>query len=127
MDARITADENRATDFAARNGEARHNRATSWFSSMVAELWPIKGPAAVSQYTRCPDRTARAYASGDREPPASVLRDLLRGDEGYRVLTYVMCGFVPTWWLVIQQEHRVVEQLRALSPALRGIIDGIEA
>lgn len=123
MHPRITADEKPATFPAA---QVRHDRAKDhWFADLVKNLWPVKGPAAIEQYTRCPDRTARAYSSGDREPPASVLRDLLRGDEGYRVLTFVMSGYPVTWWIVIQHERAVYARLRELSPALQGIINDV--
>ena len=105
MNARVSIDGNNATSVAA---QVRHDSAKdSWFADLVKTLWPIKGSAALEQYTRCADRTARAYASGDREPSASVLRDLLRGDEGYRVLTWVMGDHKPTWWVVLQHERRL--------------------
>lgn len=128
MDARVTADETRATFVEAESGRSSgHIWPKIWFAQLVQELWPVKGAVAISQYAGCPDRTARNYQGGHSEPPASVLRDLLRGDEGYRVLTWIMCGFTPTWWLVIQRERAVHARLKALSPTLREIIDGIEA
>lgn len=124
MPMRITADENRAMDFAARCAAPRHDCASnSSFADLVEDVFEIKGPAALTQYAGCPDRTARAYSSGDRNPPWTVLRDLLRGDEGYPVLKFVMHDATCTWWLVIQHERAVYARLKDLSPALRGIID----
>lgn len=57
-----------------------------WFALMAKRVWPIKANAAIMQFAKCADRTARAYTSADRIPSATVLRDLLGGDEGGRVL-----------------------------------------
>lgn len=104
---------------AATNAEATCGRETGtivpekiWFALLVKTLWPVKAAIAIEQYARCPDRTARAYTSGDREPPASVLRDLLRGDEGFRVLSQLLDGFPVTWWIVIQRERKLAALAR---------------
>lgn len=128
MDARVSIDADRATSALAQSGRDGGTIVpTSWFACLVKDLWPRKPAVALEQYAGLPDRTARAYTNGDREPSASVLRDLLRGNEGYRVLVWIMAGFTPTWWLVVQHERAVYARLKELSPALRGIIDGIEA
>lgn len=124
MDARIAADEARATFIEAGTGQPSGQIwPKNWFADLVQALWPVKGAVAIAQYAGCPDRTARNYQGGHSEPPASVLRDLLRGDEGYRVLAFVMHGSTVTWWLVIQHERAVYARLKALAPTLRGIID----
>lgn len=127
MNSRVSIDADRATKVGAQIGRARHDRAPNWFSALVAELWPVKGPAALAQYARCPDRTARAYSSGDREPPASVLRDLLRGDEGYRVLTHVMRDREPTWWVILQHERRLAALANQIFGQLGEAIHGVQA
>ena len=120
MVASVSIEGNQASSVAA---QVRHDRAKDpWFADLVKNLWPIKGSAAVEQYTRCPDRTARAYASGDREPPASVLRDLLRGDEGFRVLTYVMHGSAVTWWAVVQHERELAAMARNIFNQLETVM-----
>lgn len=124
MHGRIASDETRAIDIAARNGDARHDRAPKPnFADLVKALWPVKGPAALTQYAGCPDRTARAYASGDREPPWSVFLDLLIGDEGNRVITYVMRDRDPTWWVIREHHRQVYEALQAAAPTLQGIVN----
>lgn len=124
MHGRISSDEIQATEVVAGIGEEdRQIWPKTWFANLINELWPVKGAIAVTQYSGIPDRTARNYQSGHSEPPASVLRDLLRGNEGYRVLTWVMAGFTPTWWLVVQHERAVYARLKDLSPTLRQIVD----
>ncbi len=124
MHGTVTGDENSASFVEANIGEPRGQIwPKTWFAELVQALWPVKGAVAISQYAGCPDRTARNYQGGHSEPPASVLRDLLRGDEGYRVLKWIMHGVTPTWWIVIQHERAVYARLKSLAPTLREIID----
>jgi len=124
MDARVTGNENRATEVVATSGGvACQNWPKTRICELIRDLWPVKGWTAITQYAGVPDRTARNYQSGHSDAPMSVLCNLLRGDEGYRVLTFIMCGHQPTWWIVIQHERAVYARLKELSPTLRGIID----
>ena len=126
MHGNLSNAENQATNIAAQSAAERHDRATKpLFSDLVEDVFPIKGPAAITQYAGSPDRTARAYSSGDRNPSWIVLHDLIRGKEGYRVLTWVMRDSTETWWVVIQHERAVYARLKELSPALRGILNDI--
>lgn len=77
-----------------------------WFAILVRRVWPVKAAMAVAQYAKCPDRTARAYQSGDREPAASVLRDLIQGDEGDAVLRVMPRDNPPAWWAKHQSCER---------------------
>jgi hypothetical protein len=76
----------------------------SWFADIVRKLWPARQRAKMLCFFTGvrSDRTARAWASGDYEPSASVLGALLRSDEGGRVLNAIMAGSHATWWL----QHR---------------------
>lgn len=78
-----------------------------WFALFLRRVWPVKADAAVMQYARCADRTARAYTSGDRIPSATVLRDLLHGDEGDVVLDELMVGATAAWWAIRQRERKL--------------------
>ncbi len=128
MNDTVTANENGATNIAAGCGRTSGQMLPkTWFAQLVQDLWPIKGAVAVAEYAQCPDRTARNYQGGHSEPPASILRDLLRGNEGYRVLTWIMAATPPAWWLNVQSELRVAKAYRDVKPKLREIFDGIEA
>lgn len=109
MSERLATDDARATFVGAPCGQETGTIVPEkvWFALLAKALWPVKAAIAIEQYAGCPDRTARAYTSGDREPPASVLRDLLRGDEGYRVLSQLMDGCPVAWWGVIQRERKL--------------------
>lgn len=85
-----------------------------WFAVMVRTLWPVKAAAAIEQYTGTPDRTARAYQRGDREPSATVLRDLLRSTEGFRVLKAILDPAPPQWWRNVQSELRLAVLARSI-------------
>lgn len=78
-----------------------------WFALVVRAVWPVKGAMALVQYTGCPERTARHYQRGDREPPAAVLRDLIRGAEGYRVMDCIMRDNPPAWWINLEHHRRL--------------------
>lgn len=124
MHGTLSTDENSATDIVASTGRlGRQKLPKRRFFELVNDLWPIKGAVAITQYSDVPDRTARNYQSGHSEASWSVLHDLLRGDEGYRVLKWIMAGSTTTWWAVIEHERAVYARLKALSPTLREIID----
>lgn len=128
MHGRITPDEIQATTF--EESDFRVGGKTfpkSWFSELVRALWPIKGAVAVEEYTGVSDRTARNYQSAHSEPPGSVVCNLLRGNEGYRVLSWIMVGAAPTWWVNVHADMHMAKEYRALKPRLQEIIDGIEA
>lgn len=111
---KVTHHDARATFIAARSchdTEAENFNGTIvperlWFALLARALWPIKSAAALEQYAGVPDRTARAYQRGDREPTASVLRDLLRSNEGYRVLSHIMRDRPPSWWVELERLKR---------------------
>jgi hypothetical protein len=74
---------------------------------MVRALWPVKTVAALMDLCGIPERTARAYARGDREPPMSVLWLLLRSREGARVEAFIMDHEPPDWWLEDERHRRM--------------------
>lgn len=61
------------------------------------------------------DRTARAWATGESEPPASVLLALLLSDHGWRVLDYLLCGLVIVWWARVTRALRISDQVDKLN------------
>lgn len=77
-----------------------------WFAILARKLWPIKTAAALEQYACTKERTARAYASGEREPAASTLRTLIRSKEGRRVVQELVGDDPPAWWREVQRDHK---------------------
>jgi hypothetical protein len=82
-----------------------------WCALFLKRVWPVKAEAAIQQYAGCPERTARAYKAGDRIPSATVLRDLIRGDEGDRVLTELMPDKPPAWFCRWQRALKLMEAI----------------
>lgn len=114
MDARVSDAGAHASFAAARLGQQRADvyAATTivpheLFPLMVRNLWPVKGAAALMEYCGIPERTARAYQRGDREPCMSVLWLLLTSREGYRVLSYIADSAKPDWWTVFKREREL--------------------
>lgn len=86
------------------------------FALVARDVWSVKAPAALHQYTMRSERTCRAWCA-DVEAPASAAFALLRSDEGYRFLRRVMRDNPPPWWVNI-------ERLRAIGAACeRAVIE----
>src|SRR5687767_5849759 len=72
-----------------------------WFALMCRALWTVKAPAALNDLLGDrgdENRTYRRWTSGHSEPPQSILWQLLRTDEGRRVLEFIMQDDAPAWW-----------------------------
>ena len=86
-----------------------------WFALMLRTVWPIKAEAALIQYSpNSADRSARAYKRGDRMASATVLRDLIRGAEGYRILVCIMRDDPPAWWQNLEYHRRIGAEVEKL-------------
>jgi hypothetical protein len=93
-----------------------------WFSGLAKRLWPSKTGASLEFLTGRKERQCYRYASGDAEPMASFLADLLRSEDGQRVLDELMRGSNAAWWKQVQfalaaMPH--VERLRQLDLPLK--------
>lgn len=94
-----------------------------WFQRLARKLWPHKKSAVTLAFlTGRRERQCYRYASGDAEPMALFLVDLLRSSDGARVLDEVMRGSAASWW----QRHQfalaalpAIEQLRQLQLPLK--------
>lgn len=69
------------------------------FAVIVRDLWGVKAPIAVEQYSKRPPRTCRAWSSGESDAPFGVGLDILRSPEGYRFLARAMRDQPPEWWV----------------------------
>lgn len=84
-----------------------------WFGRMCHALWkPAPGKRSkVPAHLHCliggSERTSRAYAAGDAEPGAGVLVQLLRSDQGARVLDFIMDGSAAAWWRELRRARIV--------------------
>jgi hypothetical protein len=83
-----------------------------WFAILGRKLWPEKTAAHLHFLTGASERTCRDWAperpdDTPREPPAFVLAELLRGEQGGRVLGAVMDGSKAEWW----ERHQRADQL----------------
>jgi hypothetical protein len=107
--ASVTPEAGSALPFAAQSCRDEEN---PWFAKLCSGLWPTKPAAALFYLTdgKVPERTCRAYASGEREPSSGFLRLLLRSSQGARVLDAIMRGSKQKW----DQERRVA-RIRSVS------------
>lgn len=70
-----------------------------WFTEFAEKLWPEKPSAALYFLwnERVPERTCRAYVSGEREMPAYLLIALMSGRDGERVTDELICCTKSGW------------------------------
>lgn len=61
------------------------------FAVVASRIWRIKAAAAAHAITGAPERTCRAWASGQSEPPFHVACQLLDSEDGENALA-VMLG-----------------------------------
>lgn len=92
----ITPESGTGLPIAARSCQSEES---PWFQKLCDDLWPDKPSAALFYLmdSKVPERTCRAYAAGDREPPAGFLRTLIRGSQGERVLDWITRGCKQPW------------------------------
>lgn len=109
-----------ATD--ASHAQRQHLAEPLWFALMCRALWPENAPkelqfilanSARPSLGRS-DRTARAWATGESEPPVSVLLALLLSDHGWRVLEYLLGATVLGWWTRLTRALRIADQVDRL-------------
>lgn len=102
--------------------DSSDSESRGWFGKLARKLWAQKTAATLGFLTGRRERQCHRYASGDAEPMASFLADLLRSDEGKRVLDELMRGSNAAWWKQIQfalAAMPAVEQLRQLQLPLK--------
>ena len=97
--------------------DSSDSESSGWFAKLARKLWASKTAAVLAFLTGRRERQCYRYASGQAEPMASFLVDLLRSSDGDRVLFELMRGSSATWW----HRHQfalaalpAIEQLRQL-------------
>jgi len=83
-----------------------------WFALMARELWQFKVAAHLYCLIGTNERTARAWARGDREPMGSAVLDLLRSSDGERVLDWIMRDSGAEWWRDLQGARALSAQFK---------------
>lgn len=87
---------------------------SGWFAELARKLWPKKTWAHLQYLTKAPDRTCQRWASGATDISSSALRDMLRSNDGERVLLALMDGCRQPWWLKRADDARAADGLRGL-------------
>lgn len=93
-----------------------------WFSALCERLWRGKPAAALDHLTSAKLHQCYRYASGRQEPGGFLIVELLRSQDGGRVLTDIMRGSTAPWWQQYQfalAALPAVEQLRQLQLPLK--------
>lgn len=112
-------------EFCSRHAETGDNckdvQDPLWFGLLCRSLWPAKAWLMLMQLFGVKERSAHNYASGSC-PGADLLRDMLRSDHGYRVLSWIMRDDPPEWWSVLQQELKVAALAREVWKQLDGVM-----
>ena len=97
--------------------DSSDSKSLGWFQKLARKLWASKPAAVLAFLTGRRERQCYRYASGQAEPMASFLVDLLRSSDGDRVLSEIMRGSSAPWW----RRHQfalaampAIEQLRQL-------------
>ncbi len=70
-----------------------------WLPALAKSLWPAKPAATLHFLTEAPERTCYEWVRGKVDPPSRVVIKLLRSDQGWRVLEYIMRDNSQRWWL----------------------------
>jgi hypothetical protein len=88
-----------------------------WFAVMSRALWGTNAAKELQFVTARSERTCRAWASGDSEPPASVLAALLLSGNADAVLKYILADASSEWWRGHERALRIARQVDAMDIA----------
>lgn len=73
-----------------------------WFAAVVRRLLPKDAGFALHLETGFDERSCYRYASGERAIPSYMLRELLRGPNGWQWLCGTLDGCTAPWWIELQ-------------------------
>lgn len=85
-----------------------------WFAALCRELWGENAAKELCFLLGKSDRTCRAWAAGDCEPPARVLAHLIISDHGLRVVSWIVRDAALTWWANVQRAIRITKHIDKL-------------
>jgi hypothetical protein len=85
-----------------------------WFAIMSRALWGANAAKELQFITTRSERTCRAWASGDSEPPASVLVALLFSGHADAVLKYILADASSEWWREHERALRIARLVDAM-------------
>jgi hypothetical protein len=84
---------------------------------MSRALWGANAAKEIQFITTRSERTCRAWASGDSEPPASVLATLLLSGNADAVLKYILGDADSEWWREHERALRIARQVEKMDLA----------
>lgn len=96
--------------------QRQHLAEALWFAEMCWDLWGDNAAkdlrfVLAKHDIHKSERTCRAWASGECEPPARILALLLVSDHGFRVVKWIVRSSGLTWWANVQRAIRITEHL----------------
>ena len=86
----------------------------AWFSGPARAMLGSDPGLGLHILTGIPERTAYRYASGERAPPAYLIRELLRGPHGEQWLSAIMDGSNVQWWRDMQRAERIAAAIDSI-------------
>jgi hypothetical protein len=85
-----------------------------WFADMAQALHPDKPGTILHLTTGVDERLCQKYAAGSVKPSAAFLRWLLRSENGWTYLAFLMEGCETPWWIEIKKARRIAEAIRMI-------------
>lgn len=82
-----------------------------WFAKLARKLWPSKSAAAIELYTHAPTSTCLRWCRGGSDITGSALRDLIRSEDGLRVVNELVAGSKAKWVRDLKRGQLALAQL----------------
>lgn len=93
------------------NIQRHHLAEPLWFALMCREIFGPNAAKELQYLLSKSDRTCRAWASGDSEPPAGILATLIVSEHGFRIVAWIVRGTAVVWWSNVQRALRRSEAI----------------
>lgn len=86
-----------------------------WFVGACRTLLgDCKAGTTLHYQTGIAERSCQSYAAGHVKPPAYLIRQLLRGEQGWQWLCAVMDHADPSWWRRVARAVRILDAIERL-------------
>lgn len=82
-----------------------------WFKGAARALLGSDPGLALHVLTGCSESSGYRYASGTRDVPEYVVRQLLRSPQGWQWLCALMEGSTEQWWRDVHRARRLAEAI----------------